>query len=63
MRSKSRKSNHFFLMSQWCFCASLVKILQLVQEIKSADKAHFYSLYTVVSLKIRSRSPKSNQFF
>ena len=29
----------------------------------SADKAHFYSLYSVVTLKIRSRSPKSNQFF
>ena len=31
---------------------------QLVQEIKSADKAHLYSLYSVVTLKIRSRSPK-----
>ena len=29
---------------------------------QSADNAHFYSLYNVVSLKIRSRSPKSNQF-
>ena len=26
----------------------------------SAEKAHFYSLYSVVTLKIRSRSPKSN---
>ena len=30
---------------------------------KSADNAHFYSLYSEVTLKIRSRSPKSNQFF
>ena len=30
---------------------------------KSAEKSHFYSLYSVVTLKIRSRSPKSNQFF
>ena len=34
MRSRSPKSNHFFLMSQWCFCASLVKIHQLIQEIE-----------------------------
>ena len=27
-------SNHFFPMSQWCFCVSLVKIHQLVQEIR-----------------------------
>ena len=60
MRSRSSKSNHFFLISQWRFCASLVKIHKFVQE--SGDKAHFYSLYSVVSLKIRSRSPKSNQF-
>ena len=30
---------------------------------QSADNAHFYSLYSVMTLKIRSRSPKSNQFF
>ena len=29
---------------------------------KNADKTHFYSLYSVVTLKIRSRSPKSNHF-
>ena len=29
----------------------------------SAVKAHFYSLYSVVTLKIRSRSPTSNHFF
>ena len=30
---------------------------------KSADNADFYSLYSVVTLKIRSRSQKSNKFF
>ena len=30
---------------------------------KSADNAHFYSLYSVVTLKIRSRLPKSDQIF
>ena len=30
---------------------------------KSADKAHFYNLNNVVTLKIRSRSRKSNHFF
>ena len=30
---------------------------------QSADKVHFDSLYSVVTLKIRSRSPKSNQIF
>ena len=34
MRSRSPKSNNFFLMSHWCFCASLVKIHPLVQEIE-----------------------------
>ena len=29
----------------------------------NADKAHFYSLYSVVTLKIRSRSQKSDQIF
>ena len=28
-----------------------------------ADKAHFYSLYSVVTLKFRSRLPKSDQIF
>ena len=30
---------------------------------KTANKAHFYSLNSLVSLKIRSSSPKSNHFF
>ena len=29
----------------------------------NADKAHLYSLYSVVTLKIRSRSPNLNQIF
>ena len=28
-----------------------------------AEKADFYSVYRLVTLKIRSRSPKSNQLF
>ena len=32
MRLRSLKSNHFFPTSHLCFCASLVKIHQLVQE-------------------------------
>ena len=31
--------------------------------VSGDDKAHFYSLSSVVTLKIKSRSPKSNQFF
>ena len=30
---------------------------------QSAHKAHFLSIYNVVTLKIRSRSPKFNHFF
>ena len=37
MRLRSPKSNNFFLMSQWCFCASLVKIHPLVQEIRQGS--------------------------
>ena len=64
MRSRSPKSNHFFPMSQWCLRARLVKINLSIQEIE-CRQAHFniYSLYSVVTLKIRSRSPKSNQIF
>ena len=61
MRSRSPTSNHFFPMFQWCFCASLVKIHQLVLE--SADKAHSYSPYSAVTLKIRSWPSKSDQNF
>ena len=52
----------FFPMSRWCFCASLVKIHQLVQE-KECGQASFYSVYSVVTLKIKSKSPKSNKSF
>ena len=38
---QSPKSNHFFLMSQLCFCASLVKIHQLVQEKKVQPRLIF----------------------
>ena len=32
-------------------------------EDKSPDKAHFYSVYSAVTLKMRTRSPKSNRIF
>ena len=44
MRSRSPKSNHFFLMSQWYFCASLVKIHQLFQEIEFRQGSFLQSL-------------------
>ena len=47
-------SNNFFPMPM-CFCASLVKSTNRFRRY-SANKAHFYSLYSVVPLKIRSRS-------
>ena len=62
--SRSPKSNNFCPMCKWCFYASLVKIHQLVQEIV-CRQGSFYSLYSysVVTLKIRSMSPKSDQIF
>ena len=42
---------------------SLVKIHLLGQETECTDNPHFYRLHSVVTLKIRSRSPKSNQTF
>ena len=69
IRSRSSKSNHFFPPSWWCICASLVKFQPLVEEILCThifyciNKAHFFSIYSVVTLKIMSRSPKSNHFF
>ena len=56
------KSNNFCPMSKWCFYASLVKIHQLVQEIV-CRQGSFYSLYSVVTLKIRSMSINSDQIF
>ena len=69
IRSRSPKSNHFFAPSLWCICASSVKFQPLVKKIVCTqtfyciNKAHFLSIYSVVTLKIRSRSPKSNHFF
>ena len=53
---------NFCPMSKWCFHASLVKIHQLVQEVVCRQNS-FLSLYSVVTLKIRSMSPKSDQIF
>ena len=63
IRSRSLKSNLFFHPSLGCICASLVKFQPLVKEIMCThfyciNKAHFFSIYNVVTLKIRSRSPK-----
>ena len=72
IRSRSPKSNHFFAPSLWCICASLVKFQPLVKEILCTQTFYFInkdplgsflSIYNVVILKIRSRSPKSNHFF
>ena len=65
MRSRSPKSNHFFPLSWWCICASLVKFQPLVQEIV-CTQAFFLSKFEFqsagVTLKMRSWSPKSNHF-
>ena len=37
----SPKSNHFFLPSQWCVCASLVKIHALVQKVECRQNATY----------------------
>ena len=62
IKSMSQKFNHFLSISQWCFCTSLIKIHLLIQEIE-CRQCSFYSLYSVVTLKITSWSPKSNQIF
>ena len=62
MRSRSPKSNHFFPMPQWCFCANLVKIHPSVQEIR-VQTMLIFSLYTVATLKIRLWSSKCNKIF
>ena len=66
IRSRSPKSNHFFAPSWWCICASLVKEILCTQTFYFINKdplGSFLSIYNVVTLKIRSRSPKSNHFF
>ena len=60
INSRSSKSNYFFPMSECCFYVSLIHHLGQVIERRQGS---FYSLYSVVTLKIRSRSPKSNQIF
>ena len=69
MRPRSPRSNYFFALSYWCFCAT--KSIYWFRR-QSANKAHlyrvqtrliFYSLYSVMTLQTRSRSPKSNQIF
>ena len=62
--SRSPKSNQFFFMSQQCSCASLVKIHPFLHEIGCRQAILQKSkLSPCVILKMRSRSPKPNQFF
>ena len=61
-RSRSQKSNHFFPCPNGVSMQVWSKSTNWFRR-QSADKAHFYSLYSVVTLKIRSRSPKSKQIF
>ena len=44
-RSRPPKSYHFFPKAHWCFCVSLVKIHQLVQEIECRQGSFLQSLY------------------
>ena len=65
---KVTKSNQLFPSSQICFYASLVKIHPLVQKITNRNKATWTPTNLTfqsagVTLKIRPRSPKSNQYF
>ena len=48
-------------------CKNILRFLIILIKIgmkkyRSAHKAHFLSIYNLVTLKIRSRSPKSNNF-
>ena len=63
MGSRSPKSNQFFYMSQQYRCASLVKIYSFLQEIGCRQKPLSNNLSPPVTLKMRSRSPKSNKHF
>ena len=61
IRSRSQKSNHLLISSQWCNCASLA-----TWAIGSQDRVQtrlFHSYMILVTLKIRSRTPKSNHSF
>ena len=63
----SPKSDKIFKLSQWYSIWSLARIRHLVQEIGAdlflVKTWKFYSFYSVVTLKIRARSPKSKQIF
>ena len=61
MRRRSAKSNYSYCvpLSQRRFCASLVKIHTLLKIERRQDS--FYSLNSVVDLKIGPRSTQSNQ--
>ena len=64
MRSRSPKSNQFFVISQLYIQENLVRIQPLVQKIVQTRKCHrIFCLSTALTLKIRSSSQKSNQFF
>ena len=72
IRSRSPKSNQFFASFLWCICASSFKFKLLVKEvlctqtlyfINKASLGSFLGIYNVVTLKISSRSPKSNHVF
>ena len=64
IRSRSPNSNHFFPPSWWCICASLVKFQPLVKKMMCTQTFYcILSIYSVMTLKIRERSPKSNRFF
>ena len=63
MGSRSPKSNQVFSMSQQYSCTSLVKIRLFIQEIGCIQNHFPTNLSPPVTLKMGSRSPKSNQFF
>ena len=70
IRSRSPKSNQIFKPSQRYNIWSLARIRPLVQEIGCRQVCFFFvkiwkfhSFYSVMNLKIRSRSPKSEQIF
>ena len=63
IRSRSPKSNLSFPFSQQYVFASLVKIHPLVQKIIHGNHIFRTIQSAAVTLKIRSRSPKSNQLF
>ena len=69
IRSRSPKSDNIFKPSQRYKTWSLARICHLVQEIGCRQALFlvkiwkFYSFYNVVTLKIRSWSPKSYQIF